>query len=132
MGDLEYHSTIAGPQLTDLLKVIILQFSHLLLLGQKGLKALPLLLIKLQLLQLLLQGLQVGPAQRSTEVSTDQQNRETLCPAFLHLTGQAHRDSKEGINGEVLLTRALSHFNLLYFLRVDLPHLRNEALDFSI
>ena len=55
MGDLEHHSTIASPQLTDLLKVIILQLSHLLLLGQKGLKALPLLLIKLQLLQLLLQ-----------------------------------------------------------------------------
>lgn len=61
MGDLEHHSTIASTQLTDLLKVIILQFPHLLLLGKKGLKALPLLLIELQLLQLLLQSLQVGP-----------------------------------------------------------------------
>ena len=61
MGDLEHHTSIAGTQLTDLLKVIILQFPHLLLLGQKGLEALPLLFIELQLLQLLLQGLQVGP-----------------------------------------------------------------------
>ena len=61
VGDLEHHTTIASTQLADLLKVIILQFPHLLLLGQKGLKALPLLLIELQLLQLLLQSLQVGP-----------------------------------------------------------------------
>lgn len=59
--DLEHHTAIASTQFTDLLKVIILQFPHLLLLGKKGLKALPLLLIQLQLLQLLLQGLQVGP-----------------------------------------------------------------------
>lgn len=63
VGDLEDHATVAGPQLTDLFKVIVLQLSHLLLLGEKGLKSLPLLLVQLQLLQLLLQGLQIGPAQ---------------------------------------------------------------------
>lgn len=102
MGDLEHHSTIASPQLTDLLKVIILQLSHLLLLGQKGLKALPLLLIKLQLLQLLLQGLQVGPAQRRTQVSTERQ----LYPAFLHLWAKPTGNPRK-----VLIGRVLPHFN---------------------
>lgn len=57
--DLEYHPSVAGPQLADLLKVVVFQLSHLLLLGQKSLQAFSLLLIQLQLLQLLLQCLQV-------------------------------------------------------------------------
>lgn len=61
MGDLEDHPSVPGTQLADLLKVVVLQLSHLLLLRQEGLQAFPLLLIQLQLLQLLLQGLQVGP-----------------------------------------------------------------------
>lgn len=45
MGDLEDHPSVACAQLTDLLKVIVLQLSHLLLLGQKGFQADSLLLI---------------------------------------------------------------------------------------
>lgn len=70
MRHLEDHTTIACSQLTDLLKVIILQLPNLLFLGEERLQALALLLIQLQLLQLLLQGLQVGPApQRRAGVS---------------------------------------------------------------
>lgn len=50
VGDLEHNSTVACTQLTDLLKVIVLQLSHLLLLCQKGLQAFPLLLVQLELL----------------------------------------------------------------------------------
>lgn len=106
MGDLEHHSTIASPQFTDLLKVIILQLSHLLLLGQKGLKALPLLLVQLQLLQLLLQGLQVGPAQR-TEVSTDQGTQRDTLPAAFPSGAKSTRDPRKVLMGRVLLSRAL-------------------------
>lgn len=60
MGDLEDDPPVACAQLADLLEVIVLQLSHLLLLCEKGLQAFPLLLIQLQLLQFLLQGLQVG------------------------------------------------------------------------
>lgn len=98
MGDLEDHSTVASSQFADLLKVIILQFPHLLLLRQKGLEPLPLLLVKLQLLQLLLQGLQVGPAPRRPRSA--RRSTETLAlprlPCSRALLGQAHRGPKEG------------------------------------
>lgn len=61
MGDLEDHPSVPRAQLADLLKVVVLQLSHLLLLRQEGLQAFSLLLIQLQLLQFLLQRLQVGP-----------------------------------------------------------------------
>lgn len=92
MGDLEHHTSIAGTQLTDLLKVIILQFPHLLLLGQKGLEALPLLFIELQLLQLLLQGLQVGPVPKwGAQVNTgirEAHPKERSCCGELQRWGQ--------------------------------------------
>lgn len=50
VGDLEDNSSVARTQFTDLLKVIIFQLSHLLLLCQKGLQTFTLLLIQLQLL----------------------------------------------------------------------------------
>lgn len=62
MGHFEDHTTIACSQLTDLLKVIILQLPNLLFLGEERFQALSLLLIQLQLLQLLLQGFQICPA----------------------------------------------------------------------
>lgn len=61
VGDLEDNPSVPCAQLADLLKVVILQLSHLLLLRQEGLQAFPLLLIQLQLLQFLLQSLQVCP-----------------------------------------------------------------------
>lgn len=50
VGDLKDNPSVAGTELTDLLKVIVLQLSHLLLLRQKGLQAFPLLLVQLELL----------------------------------------------------------------------------------
>lgn len=50
VGDLEDDPSVACTQLTDFLKVIVLQLSHLLLLRQKGLQAFPLLFIQLELL----------------------------------------------------------------------------------
>lgn len=47
VGDLEDHSAVAGAQLTDFLKVVILELSHLLLLGEESLQAFPLLLVQL-------------------------------------------------------------------------------------
>jgi hypothetical protein len=83
VGDLEDHSTVASSQFADLLKVIILQFPHLLLLRQKGLEPLPLLLVKLQLLQLLLQGLQVGPAPRRPRSALAQHRDARSAPPAL-------------------------------------------------
>lgn len=57
VGDLEDDSSVAGTQLADLLKVIVLELAHLLLLCQKGLQTFPLLLVQLELFQLLLQSL---------------------------------------------------------------------------
>lgn len=82
MGDLEHHTTVASAQLTDLLKVVILQFPDLLLLGEEGLQALPLLLIELQLLQLLLQGLQVGPVpkgEHESEPASEGSPQRSIC-----------------------------------------------------
>lgn len=97
VGDLEHHTTIASTQLTDLLKIVILQFPHLLLLGKKGLKALPLLLIQLQLLQLLLQGLQVGPVPKgehgsvlSPEKSTQKKRLRGRVPSTVVLPTSVH------------------------------------------
>lgn len=50
VGNLKDNSSVAGTELADLFKVIILQLSHFLLLSQKGLQAFPLLLIQLELL----------------------------------------------------------------------------------
>lgn len=61
VGDLEDYAPVAGAQLTDLLKVVIFQLPDLLLLREERLQTLALLLVQLQLLQLLLQRLQVGP-----------------------------------------------------------------------
>lgn len=69
MGDLEDHPSVACTQLADLLKVVVFQLPHLLLLGQKGLQAFALLLVQLQLLQLLLQRLQVCPCTTMRETS---------------------------------------------------------------
>lgn len=48
--DLEDDASVACTKLTDFLKVVVLQFSHFLLLCKEGLQALSLLLIQLKLL----------------------------------------------------------------------------------
>lgn len=61
MQDLEDHAAVASSQLADLAEVVVLQLAHFLLLREERLQTLPLLLVQLQLLQLLLEGLQVRP-----------------------------------------------------------------------
>lgn len=73
----EDHTTIPCSQLTDLLKVIILQLPNLLLLGEECLQALTLLLVQLQLLQLLLKCLQIRPA-RERRAGGDRGQSESL------------------------------------------------------
>lgn len=58
------HSSVPSTQLTDGLKVVILQLTHLSLLGEEGFETLPLLLIQVQLPELLLQGFQIRSNQQ--------------------------------------------------------------------
>lgn len=80
MWDLEDDASVARTKLTDLLEIVVLQLPHLLLLCQKGLQTFPLLLVQLQLLQLLLQGLQVcSYTERDNKGQADRSASPTIC-----------------------------------------------------
>lgn len=79
------HSSVPSTQLTDGLKVVILQLTHLSLLGEEGFETLPLLLIQVQLPELLLQGFQIR--------SNQQVKKKNLYGLirYIHLHGRTHQ-----------------------------------------